>query len=687
MTNRVSTKRALALSLLSMLLCVSMLIGSTYAWFTDTATTAVNKIQAGTLDVALEMSTDNGATWKNAEGETLNFMTDDNRKDILWEPGCTYALPLLRVVNNGNLALKYKIMITGIKGSAKLNVVIEWTISDADLKAEHHLAEKSASDALTITGHMKDDAGNEYQGLSIDGISITVYATQDTVEKDSNGSDYDQDAEYNPAIIEDSEAAESELSKNEENIYVTLAGDVTFDVKPYDQKPMGGDKTKQIVIDGKGYKLTFNNTNSDWNNVTWGDAKLVIKNAVIDNSGYNADGGAWNSHDIYFNGNVEFENVVFTNAVAIAGTATLKNVTISDKNATQDTYMLWICAGSHVSLENVTIDGTSAVGKANRAITVKDQYIGNPEETTLTVNGLTATSDKYAAIYVTSKSATTVNLNGVIDVTGTAANDKFVQESSDSTGIVTVNDNSTKVVKADSQEDVVNAIAAGNGTIELAPNGTFTLDNGIANEGDKSRNITFVGDGTITVDVVTNAVSAEGGKLNYQRGSTFTFENLMIQGGEGSFDGIVCDELVYKNCTIKGKLTLYGKATFINCVFENDMANQYSIWTWGGTDVTFEGCTFNTNGKAILLYGQATEAKPTNLVVKNCTFNDRKNGAAGKAAIEIGNDYNATYTLTVENATVNGFADGKNTGSKLWANKNSMDAAHLTVTIDGTKVQ
>ena len=140
-------------------------------------------------------------------------------------------------------------------------------------------------------------------------------------------------------------------------------------------------------------------------------------------------------------------------------------------------------------------------------------------------------------------------------------------------------------------------------------------------------------------------------------------------------------------CTIKGKLTLYGKATFVDCTFENDMADQYSIWTWGGTDVTFEGCTFNTNGKAILLYGQATEAKPTNLTVTKCIFNDRNNGAAGKAAIEIGNDYNATYNLTVSGCTVNGFAVGKNTGSTLWANKNSMDAAHLSVTIDGTKVQ
>ena len=224
-------------------------------------------------------------------------------------------------------------------------------------------------------------------------------------------------------------------------------------------------------------------------------------------------------------------------------------------------------------------------------------------------------------------------------------------------------------------------------TVELPSNTTVTLDNGIANEGDKSRNITFVGDGTQTFDVITKAINAEGGMLNYQRGSSFIFKNLTIKAGEGDFDGIVCDELTFENCTLTGSRSLYGKATFVNCVFENTMANQYSIRTWGGTDVKFDKCTFNTNGKAILLYGRATEAKPTNLIVTNCTLNDRKNGAAGKAAIEIGNDYNATYSLTIANCTVNGFAEGKNTGSKLWANKNSMDVGHLSVTIDGSKVQ
>ena len=224
-------------------------------------------------------------------------------------------------------------------------------------------------------------------------------------------------------------------------------------------------------------------------------------------------------------------------------------------------------------------------------------------------------------------------------------------------------------------------------TVELPSNTTVTLDNGIANEGDKSRNITFVGDGTQTFDVITKAINAEGGMLNYQRGSSFIFKNLTIKAGEGDFDGIVCDELTFENCTLTGSRSLYGKATFVNCVFENTMANQYSIRTWGGTDVKFDKCTFNTNGKAILLYGRATAAKPTNLVVKNCILNDRNNGSAGKAAIEIGNDYNATYSLTIANCTVNGFAEGKNTGSKLWANKNNMDAAHLSVTIDGSKVQ
>ena len=196
MTNRKSTKRALLGSVMAMVLCLAMLVGATFAWFTDTASTNVNKIQAGNLDVVLEMK-DASGNWVSAEGKTLDFVkaADAKGEAILWEPGCTYELPELRVVNNGNLALKYKVAITGINGSAKLNEAIEWTIGDVAMGAEQHLA-AGESNAFTIKGHMKESAGNEYMNESIDGIAITVVATQDTVESDSFDKDYDAGAEY-----------------------------------------------------------------------------------------------------------------------------------------------------------------------------------------------------------------------------------------------------------------------------------------------------------------------------------------------------------------------------------------------------------------------------------------------------------------------------------------------------------
>ena len=200
MNTKKATKRALLTSVMALVMCVVMLVGTTFAWFTDTASTGVNKIQAGNLDVALEMSTD-GTKWESAEGKTLTFKTKDNRAadKILWEPGCTYELPKLRVVNNGNLALKYKIQITGIQGDAKLNKVIDWTINDNAINlTEEHLLAGQTGDPFTIKGHMQKTAGNDYQNLSIDGIGITVYATQYNHENDSYGPDYDQYADMTP---------------------------------------------------------------------------------------------------------------------------------------------------------------------------------------------------------------------------------------------------------------------------------------------------------------------------------------------------------------------------------------------------------------------------------------------------------------------------------------------------------
>ena len=201
MNESTKTKKALRGSLFALFLCIVLLIGTTFAWFTDTASTGVNKIQSGNLKVGLEYKAADG-NWKDATNTTLQFQkaADAENEQILWEPGCKYKLPEIRVVNKGNLALKYTMKVTGVEGDQKLNEVIDWTIDgtaladkDGNLAAGSE-ANPTVSEPMTIQGHMQESAGNEYQNLSIDGISITVYATQDTVESDSFGSDYDANA-------------------------------------------------------------------------------------------------------------------------------------------------------------------------------------------------------------------------------------------------------------------------------------------------------------------------------------------------------------------------------------------------------------------------------------------------------------------------------------------------------------
>ena len=199
MSNTKLTKHALIVSIMAMLLCVAMLVGTTFAWFTDTASTAVNKIQAGNLDVALEMK-DASGNWVNAEGETLSWKKASGApagEQVLWEPGCTYELPELRIVNKGDLALKYRIVINGIVGNAKLLEVISFTYGTGiNINAEVTLAPNATTEGIIIKGHMDESAGNEYQGLSIDGIGITVVATQVASEFDSFDNQYDINAVY-----------------------------------------------------------------------------------------------------------------------------------------------------------------------------------------------------------------------------------------------------------------------------------------------------------------------------------------------------------------------------------------------------------------------------------------------------------------------------------------------------------
>ncbi len=278
MTNKKTTKRALITSALSVLLCISMLVGSTFAWFTDSATTSVNRIQSGTLDVALEMLVND--EWVSAEGETLNFIAKDGNENILWEPGCTYELPKLRVVNKGNLALKFDIVVSGIDGDAKLNEVIDWTfsyesgegVSYYDYTAESGIIYGLSAGGnlpFTISGHMQETAGNEYQNLTIDGISITVYATQLPEEYDSTTNLYDKDA----GLVDQWDGTVSVVPAEEDGVIVINTAE--------EFAAFAASVNSGNTYEGKTVKL---NINIDLANLTW----TAISNfaGTFDGQGY-----------------------------------------------------------------------------------------------------------------------------------------------------------------------------------------------------------------------------------------------------------------------------------------------------------------------------------------------------------------------------------------------------------------
>ena len=239
MTKTKSTKRALLLSALSLLMCVSMLIGSTFAWFTDSVTSSGNKIVAGNLDVQLLMDADVDGTYDDISDSTSPIfgkgsIAQNNNAATLWEPGKT-QVAYLAIKNNGNLDLKYTVGLNVQNVSKDLYEVMEYAIvpdADANNKVTAWnggnsvvLGTQSVSGnvelkvgethyfALAI--HMDELAGNEYQNGEVN-FDLTVLATQLASESDSFGNQYDINANvYNVTTTEEAQAALDNVKKGD----------------------------------------------------------------------------------------------------------------------------------------------------------------------------------------------------------------------------------------------------------------------------------------------------------------------------------------------------------------------------------------------------------------------------------------------------------------------------------------
>ena len=393
-----SKKSALLLSFTSLLLCFAMLAGSTFAWFTDTATTGVNKIQAGNLDVQLfyantATGSEEGVIWTEVTAETnLKFLQKDasgnvGQKDFYWEPGGFYSLPALKIVNNGNLKLKYKILINGIKGEAKLNEVIDWTMkldgTDFVLGSEHTLdakpAEGESADILTISGHMQETAGNTYQNATIEGITITVTATQATGEFDSYDDQYDKFADYpevQPVTTAD-KLQEALASEDIDGKTIKLYDDI---------------ETEKLQLTGK-------NVAFDLNGKSLNTKKLEVnKSTVVFGDSSENGGGTLATDDSYGVINAVDSNVTIENGQFVS---------------TYDTGTSGYAPVIQARNSNLTINGgyfenTNDVGSYNYLI--KAPSYNGIEKTTITINGGEFVSHRNYGCIVTGDSNANVDV-------------------------------------------------------------------------------------------------------------------------------------------------------------------------------------------------------------------------------------------------------------------------------------
>ena len=292
---KTNSKKALLSSALALVLSVAMLIGTTFAWFTDTASTGVNKIVSGNLKVDI--------IGENSDShiEKLNFKkaaaTDaEAGAAILWEPGCRYLTEGFRIANKGNLALKWKAQVNmnniingkvegstiAKDGKSLLDVIDFYVVTSTDENAEAvaienfvgNLKKTETSEVYYIKGVMQTTAGNDYQDLTLDGITVTVIAAQDTVENDSFDNQYDKDAKY-PIVAMDT--LQELINNAAEPVSVKLEGNIAGSLTvPQD---------KDVTLDLNGFTLNGGDSHAILNRGTLcikdssGNGKIVASKA------------------------------------------------------------------------------------------------------------------------------------------------------------------------------------------------------------------------------------------------------------------------------------------------------------------------------------------------------------------------------------------------------------------------
>lgn len=419
MTKQKSTKRALLMSALALLMCVSMLIGSTFAWFTDSVTSSGNKIKAGTLDIQLLMDADVDGTYDDISDSTSpifgeSSIAQNNNAATLWEPGKT-QVAYLAIKNNGQLALKYTVGLDVQNVSKDLYEVMEYAIvPDAD--ANHKVTSWTSGNSVevgtqSVSGdvslpvgathyfalviHMDEEAGNEYQGGEVN-FDLTVLATQDTVESDSFNNQYDKDAVYGDVMVSSDAELKAAIEDPAMKV-IAVNGDLTYDwgSESYKNSKALNMKGKIFLGANDAASITF---------AGYGSANPIVdatfRNITIKDSTVGDNEASWEHGYLEFK-NLTAVNVTFANSIMMEGDfATFKNCSFNSNKDGE--YAVWVANG------DATFEGCTFTGP--RGVKVHEAYGSEVGTVVIDNNTFAGLTQKPGVAIGTVNAATTIKI-------------------------------------------------------------------------------------------------------------------------------------------------------------------------------------------------------------------------------------------------------------------------------------
>jgi len=652
MTNAKNTKRALLSSVLALFLCFAMLLGTTYAWFTDSVTSDGNIIKSGTLDIEMYWAKGTedpaSADWKDAS--TTAIFDYDN-----WEPGYTDAKHI-KIANEGTLDLQWQLAIVPNGSISKLAEVIDvYYVSSATTVATRDDVDNAwyvgslasvinggiaAGDltvadkeyTATIVLKMQETAGNEYQNLSIgDSFSVKLFATQLDSEEDSFGKDYDADIVWDGTIptakpdslVVDTTAKVISINDIQAFAYLnTLVNDANF-------------------VDNYGSKWQYTielNTDIDLFNRAW--TPIVLKNFVA----FEGNGHTISNLRVSTTGDrAGLFGVVSCNDI---GVTYVRNLTIDGAvvNGNKNVGVV-VGSGTQAAVENVTVNNAivggvkyvgGIFGSGNGSVngcTVKNstitinQVVIDPED-----NSIDSKEAGGLIGYLSNDgNATTVNKvianNTVENVTITApsvASGLVAQPNSSNSGgaVIEVKNNTMKNVTITTTKDATAALYVSNNVNgkTLIENNTAdgcSLGNAISDADDLSSALTDSANTNIYI-VLTGDVDMPISSLGQQTAGSGEYK---LGGAET--ETITIDLNGYRLNVTTTYWSVLG-AVNPDAVFtikNGTMTSSQTSGTWNSYDLAFANCNYVIED-VVFDKAVAFDNAGKSVTMKNVTINE-----------------------------------------------------------------